>query len=800
MRPRRLEIEGFTSFKERLALDLTGLDLFAITGATGAGKSSLIDALVFALYGQVPRVSKEYRQLISHGAERIAVHLEFEVAGRAYRVVRTARASGGNAQTRLEARNGKGWEPLADRAREVEEQVRGIVGLDYDAFTRSVVLPQGQFDLFLKGRPDERRKILVALLNLEVYEEMHRLANAKAGDARREVDFLTRQLADDFADATAESLTAKREELAAIEAERGALARKQDAVLQGLELAGRVRLARRDHAGRLDDHQAEEARTKAAEATLREAGAKRDRLEKDREDHARSVADLRYDADRHALLLEARPRAERLADLGPRAERIEKGCRETQAACEQKRRALQVGEEALPALETAVEAARLALESARAGREELQRRHAAHELRRDLKASEPCPVCEQPVRKVPRTSAGADLGTADASLRQADLAARASEERLRRAQVATERTRGELAGHERELVQIEEQRAESRADVASLVEALTASGFEVDPREASRLAGALSAELKTLQKAREQVERLAEQGERLEEARSALQAELVAARAQVEDGRTRLRDLRARQEQAESAFVAARRDLEALREREGWSLGAAGDADEADALEALRRSRDAEATQLAGRAARLEAEIEKVLGRIARAAELKERRKERESLGALYTTLAQHLRADQFLAYVQEEALRFLAEDGSRHLNRLSSGRYSLVCEDQEFEVVDHWNADARRSVKTLSGGETFLASLSLALALAESLARLSAEGRAGEALESLFLDEGFGTLDGETLDAVVDALEALQGGERMVGIVTHIPELAERLPARLEVKRRATTATAAVV
>ena len=800
MRPRRLEIEGFTSFKERLVLDLTGLDLFAITGATGAGKSSLIDALVFALYGQVPRVSKEYRQLISHGAERIAVHLEFEVGGRAYRVVRTARASGGNPQTRLEARNGKGWEPLADRARDVEDQVSKIVGLDYDAFTRSVVLPQGQFDLFLKGRPDERRKILVALLNLQVYEEMHKRANAKAREAEQEVEFLRRQLEDDFADATAESLEARRREHAAVEVERGTLAQRQEALRNGLELADRVRLARRDRAARQEDCRAEEARTEAAEATLHEAGARRDRLERERAAHERSLADVRFDPDRLALLIEARPLTERLAALGPRSERVDKACQEKSAGCEQKRGALWAAEQALPALDKAAEAARQALESARADREELQRRHAAHELRRQLKAGEPCPVCEQAVKKVSRPPAAADLGAADRGLAKADQAARAAEERLRQAQVATERARGDLAAHERELAQLEKQRAESQADVASVVKALAASGFEADPRAASRLVAVVGAELQASQKAREQAERLATEGERLKQAQAALQAELAAARAQVEDGRTRLADLRRRREEAESALTAARAGLESLRVREGWSIDGPGAADEVDALEALRRARDDEATQLARRAARLEAEIEKVEGRIARAAELAQRRKEREARSALYATLAQHLRADQFLAYVQEEALRFLAEDGSRHLNRLSSGRYSLVCEEQEFAVVDHWNADARRSVKTLSGGETFLASLSLALALAESLARLSAEGRAGEALESLFLDEGFGTLDGETLDAVVDALEALQGGERMVGIVTHIPDLAERLPARLEVKRQASTATAAVV
>ena len=68
----------------------------------------------------------------------------------------------------------------------------------------------------------------------------------------------------------------------------------------------------------------------------------------------------------------------------------------------------------------------------------------------------------------------------------------------------------------------------------------------------------------------------------------------------------------------------------------------------------------------------------------------------------------------------------------------------------------------------------------------------MSAEGRAGDALESLFLDEGFGTLDPETLDVVVQAIEALHGGRRLVGVVTHITELAERLPARVEVGRSA--------
>jgi exonuclease SbcC len=101
---------------------------------------------------------------------------------------------------------------------------------------------------------------------------------------------------------------------------------------------------------------------------------------------------------------------------------------------------------------------------------------------------------------------------------------------------------------------------------------------------------------------------------------------------------------------------------------------------------------------------------------------------------------------------------------------------------------VDQWNADQSRSVRTLSGGETFLASLSLSLALAESLPGLAASRRV--VLDSVFLDEGFGSLDAEALDRAADALDALRGENRMVCIVTHLQELAQRLPARVVVNK----------
>jgi exonuclease SbcC len=134
--------------------------------------------------------------------------------------------------------------------------------------------------------------------------------------------------------------------------------------------------------------------------------------------------------------------------------------------------------------------------------------------------------------------------------------------------------------------------------------------------------------------------------------------------------------------------------------------------------------------------------------------------------------------------------------DGATELLRdLSGGAYSLGLDDNSaFLVVDHRNADEQRSARTLSGGETFLASLALALALADHVGSLASQGAAR--LESVFLDEGFGTLDPETLDTVAAAIEELGSRGRMVGLISHVPELAERVPVRFEVTKAVNSST----
>jgi exonuclease SbcC len=153
------------------------------------------------------------------------------------------------------------------------------------------------------------------------------------------------------------------------------------------------------------------------------------------------------------------------------------------------------------------------------------------------------------------------------------------------------------------------------------------------------------------------------------------------------------------------------------------------------------------------------------------------------------------LRATSFERWLTSEALDSLVAEASATLMELSAGQYQLDRDDRnDLVVIDSQDAGARRPVHTLSGGETFQASLALALALSRQVVQLSAGMRD---LNSMFLDEGFGTLDPETLDTVATTLERLAADkDRMVGLVTHVAALAERVPVRFVVSRDGATST----
>ena len=121
----------------------------------------------------------------------------------------------------------------------------------------------------------------------------------------------------------------------------------------------------------------------------------------------------------------------------------------------------------------------------------------------------------------------------------------------------------------------------------------------------------------------------------------------------------------------------------------------------------------------------------------------------------------------------------------NRQLQRLH-GRYQLARRSDgelELEVVDTWQGDTARDCKTLSGGESFLVSLALALALSDLVSHKTS-------IDSLCLDEGFGTLDGETLEVALDALDSLNATGKTIGVISHVEALKERIPVQLKVHK----------
>ncbi|MEU9507709.1 SMC family ATPase [Micromonospora sp. NPDC048170] len=817
MRPMRLDMAGFTVFRDETTIDFTDADFFALVGPTGSGKSTVLDAICFALYGTVPRWggARGLTNALAPSATEARVRLVFESAGSRYVATRVVRRDGrGNVKTANAGlqlmpagfdvtKLDTGLSPddlgevVAGTPAEMEQAVLEAVGLPYEQFTSCVVLPQGQFADFLHAKPATRQQILVNLLGLGVYEDVQKRATARAVQAEAKLEAVDQALAGltDVDDAALEAATGqvdRMRELAGavsaavpeLEAAR-ATAREAGAALAALDADLAVLTA-----VRAPDGVAEVARAVASARAGADEAATAVSLAEEREEKLRGELAAAGDESALRLLLRAYTDREKLAG---EAEAV-------RAAVTAARAEHGTAVAALAEARAAAERAEAELEAAFRAHEEAKATDQAVALRAHLREGATCPVCEQTVSAVPAVPADSAVAAATAAGRSARAASKAAQS------VVQER---DGAARERERVLM---RARARQDQ---VQARLA---ELD----DQLAGA--AEPAVLRRELDDHARL----------RRALEESATAVRA----GRDAARRARAAVDAAEERLRATWRAFDATRDglgrfgpptadREdlgaawsaltGWAgeeaqrrrterAGRAGAVAEAEAVAAGVGERIAGFLAAAGLPAaddpvratdraleRAEADLRELERRREQAGGLREQRSGYEREAQVARSLAGHLRANNFERWLLAEALDLLVDGASGILRELSAGQYDLVHDKGEFFVVDQHDAGLRRGVRTLSGGETFQASLALALALSEQLAGLSTTAAS---LESIVLDEGFGTLDAATLDTVAATLENLAArGDRMVGVVTHVPALAERIPVRFEVSKDARSA-----
>ncbi|HEV3227822.1 MAG TPA: SMC family ATPase [Acidimicrobiales bacterium] len=792
MRPARLELEGFTAFRESTVVDFEGADLFALTGATGSGKTSVLDAMVFALYGNVPRLADQraVAPVIAQGMAEARIRLDFTIGDESFTATRIVRRTKGGGATTSEARLEANGEVLAGTADEVSDAVTRLLGLTYDHFTKCVVLPQGEFARFLHDKPAARQDLLISLLDLGVYDQMADLAGKRAAAARAEANVLDARL-DDLAGATPDAIAAATRRVTAL-----------------VELVGDLDASTPELAALdAEAERAEDDATKVADdarllATVKAphdlAALHRRQVEAVAE--LASAIDGVTGADATLSTAEAT-----LASLGDRTvlarwldgyERLA-GLRERRV----KAKVVVVERRAdLQAAQTALDAAQAALDAAVEAEDVISAAHRAHRVRADLVVGEPCPVCLHEVEALPKGKAAPAI--------TASRKARDKAERDRRAA-------GEAhSAASQALAVANEKLVDLGADIGGASSALDGAPVLDDVQAKLDAETRASAEVDGF--------RAAVASARAAHAKALAQRECV--EADERDSRAyfdRVRDgLAALQPPArEGGSVALLDEWNALAE---WaSVQAAAKAEAARELHervvTIASERAARLALLAERCAlvdlvvpagvdpaaaaretlgRTRAELDALEQRAGDAERLRHELTTVESSAALARGLALHLDARHFEKWLLDEAMSELALGATELLRTLSGEQYSLRVDSKSgnFVVVDHRNADEVRAARTLSGGETFLTSLALALALADRIATLAARGSAR--LESIFLDEGFGTLDPETLDVVASAIEELGAGGRLVGVVSHIAELAERLPVRYEVRRTGNAST----
>jgi DNA repair protein SbcC/Rad50 len=906
MRPLELTLTAFRSYASQ-TIDFRKHSLVVISGDTGAGKTSILDGICFALYGRTPEQSGS-RDLLTLGAAHGEVRLTFSTAAGVWRVTRRLGKGAPEPTHLLEGLDGDGGQ-VTDQvtgATAVSARLVDLVGMGFQAFTSAVLLAQGRFAQFLQATPRDRDVILRELFGIASLEEARAAALAARDAAAREAEVLERERAI-LPVHTAAARTAQNRltrsaaaRLAGIQGLRPLVdaailerartgeasdsASRIEAALEELPTSEERRAlvalfadAQRDvHGARMLAQEAAESMDAAVQA--------RDRLRERHGGTASELAALRGLAERATIARDSIPREEeavraqesKLTHDRSRLERLQAEITASRHHCEALASLAEVLKELLAARGSAAAAAEAvaaaeqrrneAGEVARrmtdeagvadAALDELRTAHLAATMRANIAAGEPCPVCGQLVHTVPHDRP-ADLHDVEEGVIRLRDRARAAADALTEAELDV-RTAIHGLGIRREEV------ANAERSVIARGGDITADADEAArlATEATRIAAEAAApelEAQSLQAGVEQAAgTLAEIHRRLDRDRQEL-AELKErlgrfgkSTGPVTELDAAVRELEMMEQAVSASATYATQAAAKLSDAEGVMT-----AIERGPVAQLRQS----LTLLAGRlgmdplpadlpADDLPPRANELVGRAQRAASDAGRRAETSRIATqeinaaigvrgavfgiqfaddflprynaaqdalriaqgqlsdierhardghrlarasssaateaqMFAEVATDLQANRFPRYLLARFHERLALGASARLQALSHGGFSFVGEDPDpLAVVDHRRGRRVRSAGTLSGGERFLASLSLALALSDI-----ASGSAGR-LDCLFLDEGFSSLDGESLEVAIAAVERMADHGRLVAVITHLPGVAERLGAAIHVRK----------
>ena len=837
MIPQRLSLTNFMCYRQA-ELDLAGIHVACLAGANGAGKSALLDAITWALWGKSR--AKRDDELIHLGEDEMVVELTFGLGEQNYRVLRR-RKSGkrGSSLLDFQVQDDGRWRSLAESGiRATQEKIERVMRLDYDTFINSAFLRQGRADEFTIKTPAERKRVLGDILGLDRWEVYEGQAKERLRAIQTEmevIDLRLREIEDELArrpeyelelqaaQAAVEELSASlqeaqtayqeietaRTELLHAEAQIAELIERITQTERELATLSEERAAREERLAEYKDLLAQADEIEAGYSAYQQAverertlGAK---LQQSVELNERSVAlESQLAEARHQIETKREVIAQRIVELEGRlpSEALLAEYEEAQAQLAH-----------LVQLSESREAARDDLAHIAEEQAELRARNEAMRAEMDAlkekitlleQAGAQCPLCEQPLTDEHRLQLldqfQAEGQARGDGYRANQTTARELTERAQalKGQIAeSDGLLGELPALRRQEAALAERVGQGR-QAAEVLETARAELATVEQRLAAKDYGP---ELQTeLAQVLAQAEELGYDAAAHEAARQAVaegqafaerKAHLSAAQVGMKEERSALKRLKKTEQRSRKQVETgqARRT-----ELEGKASELQTRLQDAPAVEAeLQRVRGEEAAARQ----RLGATQQRLEACKALEQQQADKHKRRDELAAdqsIYKELRTAFGVQGVPAMIIEAAVPEIEVEANRLLARMTGGRMHVrfdtqretqageVRETLEIKIADELGT---RPYEMYSGGEAFRVNFAIRIALSKLLAR-----RAGAQLQTLVIDEGFGTQDAQGRERLVEAINAIQEDFACVLVITHIDEMKDAFPARIEVTK----------
>lgn len=846
MIPVRLTLKNFMSYgDEATTLPFDGLHVACLSGDNGNGKSALLDAMTWSLWGKtrassVKSVSED--DLIRVGAEEMEVRFEFELNDNFYRVVRKRRrgkTSGTSDWQLAQADASGGWLPIGGGSqRETAKQVVQLLSMEYETFLNSAYLQQGRADEFTRQTPDKRKGILAEILNLQRFDRLEEKAKAQLRERKEVAIELDREI---------QLLEAETARLPGYEED---LAQTQAALTEVETRAAEEEKQQNDLRARFHKLETVAEHAAAAEERWRKAETEIALLKRDLEDKCFKLADMQEVLEQKAAIVRdyrAYEEAEKKRDsLEPQLREYEAADRELRTVIgeieKEKTRLegeIRLQESRLRTLETnAARAADLEKQIA-AGKQILQNEAelarqwetAAAEQERlreefaDLRAKNnefaaAVDEVEEVLEMLARPHAVCPVCESDLSGTKHQRVLQRQEEK--KAKLLAEQEQVKLDGRTRkqELTVAEEQvkklqmRREEQAKQHTRIQELSKqrdsfAGVEAELAEVQKHTAALRRQLERDEYAapkRIQKQRLEQERERLKK----ISAEYEAARQrvmQLKHIQERYQQLLAYECDLEQEVKAKERleaqvgarQKESADERKQWEKLHAQLAQFDDLQQQVILAEDRyRRTQV--ELNRLRSESASLQTYIARCQQAETQRKDRAARrkilteeGRVYTALVTAFGKSGIQTYIIENAIPEIEAEANELLAQITDNAMSLRFETtrkgkttkSEIETLDIKIMDdaGRRPYELFSGGEGFRINFAIRIALSRLLAR-----RSGAKLQTLILDEGFGSQDGKGRERLVEVIEAIKDDFAKILVITHFEEMKDAFPQRIEI------------